>query len=307
MPSKFNKRQLFLHLLAVAGLLIVNTVFTNTFPSTEIIAAAFVFSFIWTHTGRRFLVEFVPFLVLLVTYKQMRNFADDLTASQINVGNLVRWEKTLFGGTLPNYWVQQHMWNQFYTPVLDVLTNTLYLSHFLSPLIISALLWQKNRSMYWAFAIALVVLSYAAFVTYVLFPAAPPWWATLYGYIPDQPVTLDHFVTDGASLAKGANPVAAMPSLHAAYPSFIAMVSIYVWGKRGIPVILLPISVMFSTVYLGHHYIIDALAGVTYALVVFCTVYLWAVRFTASHAIFSGRRGIAQKRPQVQPYPGAGK
>ena len=33
----------------------------------------------------------------------------------------------------------------------------------------------------------------------------------------------------------GANPVAAMPSLHAAYPTYIAMVAIRVWGKRGIP------------------------------------------------------------------------
>jgi len=153
--------------------------------------------------------------------------------------------------------------------------------------VISAILWQKRRSLYWAFAIALVVLSYAAFATYVLFPAAPPWWATFYGYLPDQPVTLDHFVTDGASLAKGANPVAAMPSLHAAYPIFIAMVAIYVWGKRGIPVIILPLGVVFSTVYLGHHYLIDAMAGAAYALIVFCTVYLWAVRFTARHAIFS--------------------
>jgi membrane-associated phospholipid phosphatase len=306
MSPEFNKRQFVLHLVAVAAILIAVTVLTGTFPNTELIAAAFVFSFVWTRGGRAFLLEFAPFLLLLVTYKQMRNFADDLTASDINVTNLIRWEKALFGGTLPNHWVQTHLWDQPYSPVLDALSNTLYLSHFLSPLVISAILWQKRRSMYWAFAIALVVLSYAAFATYVLFPAAPPWWATLYGYLPDQPVTLDHFVTSGEALAKGANPVAAMPSLHVAYPTFIMLVSIYVWGKRGIPVILLPLGVVFAIVYLGHHYVIDALAGAAYAVVVFSTVYLWAARFTAKHTVFTRQRQAAPGSASI-PRPDTGK
>jgi membrane-associated phospholipid phosphatase len=306
MSSELNKRQFVLHLLAVGAILIAVVILTGTFPNTELIAGVFVFSFIWTGNGRRFILEFMPFLILLVTYKQMRNYADDLTTSDINIENLIRWEKALFGGALPNYWVQQHMWSQPYSPVLDALTNFFYLSHFLSPLVISVFLWQKRRSMYWAFAIALVVLSYAAFTTYVLFPAAPPWWATFYGYLSDQPVTLDHFVTDGEALSKGANPVAAMPSLHAGYPTFIALVAIYVWRKRGIPVILLPLSVMFSTVYLGHHYVIDLLAGAAYALVVFLTVYLWAVRFTAAHAIFSRRPQIVSAA-QTLAHPDVGK
>ncbi len=307
MPLAFTKRQFTLHLLAVAAILIGVVIFTGTFPNTELIALAFVFSFAWTGSGRRFLLEFMPFLILLVAYKQMRNFADDLTTSDINITNLIRWEKSLFGGTLPNHWVQVHMWHHFYTPVLDVLTNTLYLSHFLSPLVISVLLWQKRRSLYWAFALALVVLSFAAFATYVLFPAAPPWWATHYGYLTDQPVTLDHFVTSGEKLARGANPVAAMPSLHAGYPSFIAMVAIYVWGKRAIPVILLPLGVIFSTVYLGHHYVIDALAGAAYAAVVFLTVFQWAVRFTSSHAFFTRQQPVRPPEPQEQALSGQSK
>jgi membrane-associated phospholipid phosphatase len=298
MSPKFPKQLFALHLVAVAAILIGVVILTGTFPNTEMIAAAFIFSFIWTSGGRRFLLEFMPFLILLLTYKQMRNFADNLTPADINVTNLIRWEKSLFGGTVPSYWVQTHLWHHFYTPVLDALTNTLYLSHFLSPLVISALLWPKRRAMYWAFAIGLVVLSYAAFATYVVFPAAPPWWATLNGYLPDQPVTLDHFVANAQALAKGANPVAAMPSLHTAYPTFIALVAIYVWGKRGIPVILLPLGVVFSIVYLGHHYVIDALAGIVYALVVFFTVYLRAARFATSHTFH-----IVKKQRVLQPQP----
>ncbi len=298
MISEFSKRQFFLQLGAVAVILIGIAASTGTFPNTEMIAITFVFAFMWTRSGRAFLIEFMPFLLLLVTYKQMRNFADNLSRSEINVTNLIRWEEWLFGGTLPNHYLQAHLWGHFYTPLLDVLTNTLYLSHFLSPLVLSVILWQKRRSLYWAFAIGLVVLSYAAFATYVLFPAAPPWWATLYGYLPRQPVTLAHFVASSEDLAKGANPVAAMPSLHAAYPTYIFLVSLYVWGKRAIPVVLLPAGVMFATFYLGHHYVIDAIAGAAYAVIAFSTVFLWATRFTATHALFSKPRRLG-----AQPYP----
>ena len=66
------------------------------------------------------------------------------------------------------------------------------------------------------------------------------------------------------------------------------------WGKRGIPVILLPLGVIFATIYLGHHYVVDALAGATYATVVFLTVFRWAVGFTATHAIFTRQEPVRQ-------------
>jgi membrane-associated phospholipid phosphatase len=115
-------------------------------------------------------------------------------------------------------------------------------------------------------------------------------------------VTLDHFVASAEDLASGANPVAAMPSLHAAYPTYIALVAMRVWGKKGIPVIALPAGVMFATFYLGHHYVIDALAGAVYALVAFLVVYPWAQRFTASHRLFAreifaeGPHGFSKSR-----------
>ena len=79
-------------------------------------------------------------MLLLVTYKWLRNYADDLSVSQINIHNLIEWEKDLFGGTMPGAAIQSHLWDQPYTPLLDVMTNTLYLSHFLSPLVLSVLL-----------------------------------------------------------------------------------------------------------------------------------------------------------------------
>ncbi|MBN2305839.1 MAG: inositol phosphorylceramide synthase [Anaerolineae bacterium] len=284
-----HKYQFGVQFACLAGALIAIAALAGKFPSTELIAGVFVLVFVFTANGRKFLIEFAPFLMLLVAYKWARNFADDLTVHQVNVENLIEWERNLFGGAMPGHTLQTHLWNRPFTPVLDLITNTLYLSHFISPLVMAVLLWRRGRAQYWAFAIGLITVSYAAFGTYILFPAAPPWWATHFGYLPDQPVVLDHFVVGSKALIDGANPVAAMPSLHTAYPTFIALVALATWGRRAIPVILLPVSVAFSTFYLGHHYVIDALMGAFYSLVVFLTVFPWAKRFTESRSALAGR------------------
>ncbi len=52
-----------------------------------------------------------------------------------------------------------------------------YFLHFPLPLAIGFLLWIHQRRLYYDFVAALIVLSMAAFVTYLLLPVAPPWWA----------------------------------------------------------------------------------------------------------------------------------
>mgnify|MGYP001161987658 FL=1 len=248
------------------------------YPSTEVFLVALVLLAIINSKARAFAIDFAPFIVLIFSYDSLRNFADDLTGAEIHVRDLIIWERSLFGGGLPGYWIQQNLWGLPITPLLDVLTNTLYLSHFMSPLVVSALLWRRSPNEYWAFALGLVALSYAGFITYILFPAAPPWWATHRGYLRTMPITLDHFVVPADVVSAGPNPVAAMPSLHTAYPVYIALVAIATWGKRGLPVICLPLGVAFSTFYLGHHWVIDALVGAGYAAFFFGTVYLYLRR-----------------------------
>ena len=61
------------------------------------------------------------------------------------------------------------------------------------------------------------------------------------------------------------NPVAAMPSLHAAYP-WLSFLALRKYSKKlGWFFLPYPILVWFSVVYLGEHYVIDVIAGVVYA------------------------------------------
>jgi membrane-associated phospholipid phosphatase len=283
--------------LVVAILLVIAVL--GRFPSTKLIMAVFMAVMVWRKTTRSFLLDLAPFLLLVLSYDSLRSFADDFSPSDIHVTDIIHAERVLFAGHLPNVVLQHNLWGHFYTPVLDVIANFFYLFHFLNPLILALLLWTRRRPMYWAYVIALVVLSYSAFVTYLLFPAAPPWWATWHGYMNSEPVTLDHFVVSMETVLKSPNPVAAVPSLHAAYPTLIALVSIRAWGKKAAWVILLPFAVAFSTVYLGHHYVIDALLGAGYALVVYGVVFLGMLRYPRLINLLSRHAPMPQLEPAL--------
>ena len=47
---------------------------------------------------------------------------------------------------------------------------------------------------------------------------------------------------------------------------------------------LLPLGVIFSIIYLGHHYVIDTLVGMLYALVTFVTVYSLARKYLTARS-----------------------
>ncbi len=288
MPSLF-KHPIFTRFIAVL-IILAGIALLGRLPSTKLIMAVFIVVFLTNSRTRIFLFDFAPFLLMLLSYDMLRNFADDLTTSDIHITDLIHTERALFGGHLPNTVMQEQLWGHWYTPVLDTIANTLYLLHFLNPLILAALLWNKHRDIYWSYAIGLIVLAYAAFITYMLVPAAPPWWAREYGYLPHDPVSLSHFILPENVVRNGPNPVAAIPSLHSGFPFFIAMVSTSTWGKRGLFVFILPVMVSLSTVYLGHHYVIDALLGYLYATVIFCTVFLYAKKRLPAVSLFARNR-----------------
>ncbi|MBN1681254.1 MAG: phosphatase PAP2 family protein [Anaerolineae bacterium] len=282
-------------IVAITAIVIVLTAAGVLYPSTKFGYFLIILLAVLNPRLRGFVLDFAPFIVLLVTYSQLRSYADNLSVTDIHITDLIKWERAICGGVIPSHVLQTKLSGQFYSGALNVVTNAFYLSHFITPVIAAAALWWNRRTAYWSYMIGLVVLSYAGFLTYILFPAAPPWWATEYGYLPTEPVTLNLFVISADTVRSAANPVAAVPSLHAAYPTFIALVSVAVWGRRALPVFLLPVGVAFSTFYLGHHYVVDALAGALYALVCFGTVFMWLYRREFSlESLFAKRTDSAR-------------
>jgi hypothetical protein len=230
----------------------------------------------WRLLGRA-LVDWLPFTAVMLCYDLTRGVADEL-GRVVHVSWPVAADQRLFGGAVPTVWLQRH----FHTPHVvhwyDVLASVTYLSYFFVVPLIMAVMWIRNRSVWRRFTASVVVLSFAALVTYVVFPEAPPWYASTHGVV--GPVerlaglvwgelglrTAGDLIEHGQATA---NAVAAMPSLHFGYAMLVAVFFRRRVSRRIRPLLLAyPPAMAISLVYTGEHYVIDVLAGIVYVLAV---------------------------------------
>jgi hypothetical protein len=189
---------------------------------------------------------------------------------------MINFDLWLFGGQLPTVTLQQWLY-QGTLHWYDYYLYFAYMMHFLVPFILATLIWKYRASRYWQFVAGLLILSYAGFITYIIFPAGPPWMASEMHLIPEItkistavwwgwgvhsiPNIYNHF---------NPNPVAAVPSLHSAYPMIELLFVHKFFGRRAsIPFLIYPLSIWFGVVYLGEHYVFDVILGVMYGAAAF--------------------------------------
>lgn len=232
--------------------------------------------------GKTFLRDWVPFIALLIGYEMVRGFADT-AGFKVHVEELINAERAIFG-FLPGVELQKHFFNPDKLAIWDVGAVIIDFLHFLLPLIVAFYFWVRSRSAYWTFVIALLTLSFTGFITYLLYPAAPPWYADQRAGLIEIHKVVDFVVKDigwGWDFSRiysnlNPNQVAAMPSLHSAYP-WLAFLALRNFNKKiGYFFLPYPFLVWISVVYLGEHYVIDVLAGIFYATAVYLLVYHFA-------------------------------
>lgn len=250
--------------------------------------------------GVRFLRDWLPFMVLFLAYEGLRGLAD--FSGDVNIGNIISAERVLTGATIPTIWLQSQLFHG--SPSwLDIASTTIYFLHFPLPLILAFWLWLKDKQWYWQFVTSLLVLCFASFVTYVIFPAAPPWLAAKDGYLPPVTKIIDHvLVLSPHSMSVSylyhslnSNQVAAMPSLHAAFPWLVFLMLWQVVGKKAAWFLPYCVAVWFSIIYLGEHYVVDVIAGMVYAQAAFfagTVLYRSIVRRLASRKLIMTARAV---------------
>ena len=248
----------------------------------------------WRLLGRA-LVDWLPFTAVMVCYDLSRGAADELGRA-VHVSWPVAADQRLFGGAVPTVWLQQRFHSPGVVHWYDVAASVTYLSYFFVVPLIMAAMWLKNRAVWRRFTANVVALSFAALATYVVFPEAPPWYASSHGVI--GPVerlaglvwselgmrTAGDLIEEGQSTA---NAVAAMPSLHFGYAMLVAVFFYRRVSRRVRPLLLAyPPAMAISLVYTGEHYVIDVLAGIVYVVAVTA-----AVSAAASLVTRMGNRG----------------
>jgi hypothetical protein len=222
--------------------------------------------------AKGFFVRLAPFVALLLAYESFRGLVPSLN-QRVNFTWMVDVDRWLFGGELPTKTLQEWWWNgqvQWY----DFAFYLPYMLHFVLPFALAVYVWKKHESEYWRYVTAFVGISFAAFVVFLVFPAAPPWMASEKGYI--EPITrisssvwFELGIKDFPSVYNdiAPNPVAAVPSLHAGYATLFALfVMRYFSGRLKYAVWIYPVLIWVGTVYQGEHYAIDEILGALLAL-----------------------------------------
>ena len=212
----------------------------------------------------RFLRDWVPFVALFLGYEAVRGIAPK-SGIPVQYGFVISADKALFGGTDPSQWLQAQLGSLHW---LAVACTVVYFCHFIIPIAVGMVLWLVDRVQFLRFTVALLAMSFAAFVVFLLLPVAPPWLAGQHHLLPGVH-SLISLPSAVSPYYNWLNPdaAAAFPSLHAAYP-LLAALALWPVTRRGAALAFTwCAAVWFSVVYLGQHYVTDILGGIVFAVV----------------------------------------
>jgi hypothetical protein len=228
-------------------------------------------------TWRRTLLDWWPVALLALAYWVLHQLASTLTPIA-HVQPQLGFDRVVFGGTTPTVRLQRALWHDDSPRWYDYIAWLVYLSHFVVTPVAGVVLWVRNYPQFRRFRVYFLFLTGAGFVTYVLYPAIPPWMASeRHDMASTVRVVREVWESLGLSgvakvfgdNSKYAFPIGALPSLHAAWPMLL---TVFLWplvARRGRIVLVLYTAAMACTlVYSADHFVFDILLGWTYVALV---------------------------------------
>ena len=231
----------------------------------------------------RVLIDWLPLIAALMVYDYTRDLADKL-GMPLRMSELVDADRWMFNGTLPTVWLQEHLAADGSQPWWTPIIGAVYTTHFILPWAVAAIFYIYSRPLWARYMRRILLLSYLALVTYILVPAAPPWFAAREGVIHEEVRRISGFGLGVVSpdisaqwLEDHGNYVAALPSLHTAFAVLVAA-TLWPLTKRWwlrVPLVLYPCAMGFTLVYGGEHYVLDVLLGCVYTALTVLLTHLW--------------------------------
>ncbi len=265
----------FLYIAGISAFMIIHRVWFS--PDQFFIFA--LIGCVFLGRANMFIMDWGPFLVLFFGYEFLRGLVP-LISGNVHILPMIHFDEMLFGA-LPTIVLQQLFYVPDHLRWFDYLLVTVYICHFVTPMVVGFLFWLRDRTFFHNYALGILLLMYSSFITFALYPAMPPWMASEQGYIPPiKEVTghvMSHFLPDTVNVPTiyafmRPNPVAAMPSLHAALPLLIYLFLAKKFGKWALLFLPYVVAVWIAVLYLGEHYFVDVLFGAVYAIVSFSII-----------------------------------
>jgi membrane-associated phospholipid phosphatase len=258
--------------VAVLVLSLITLVLARIGVPLYVLIAAVAVSLLALYAGRSGSSGFglwASYLVAFVLFAHLRTLADE-TGVLVKGRYVFRADRWLFGGTFPTEWLQRHLYHPGSVGALEIACVAVYFSYFIVPHLFALILWRRDRESFMQYGLAVLFSVYAGLVVCLAVPTAPPWLAGRFAGGPHVARLLTAVLgrnPEGAgsgSGVAGANPFAAMPSLHMAVTTVVVLA---LWRRPGLRELglLYAAAMAFALVYLGEHYVTDELAGVATA------------------------------------------
>jgi hypothetical protein len=229
---------------------------------------------------RRLYEGLYPMWLTALLYDSMRFVKNvGVSVDRVHICDLRQHDLDLFGITSGG--VKMTLHDYFVThpsTFLDVYCAVPYGTFLYVSVLFATYLYFKDFAALKRYTWTFLVMNLAAFATYHVYPAAPPWYYHAHGCVADLTV----HAYEGSHLAnvdalfgmhyfsafygRSADVFGAVPSLHVAYPLLIVLEGWKHFKSLGRTLALLfAASMIFAAVYLDHHWIIDVILGLSYA------------------------------------------
>ena len=153
-----------------------------------------------------------------------------------------------------------------------------FVGHFLFTAIFFVWLYGRSRDGFRSFRDAFLIATAIAVVVHWLFPTAPPRLAGV--GLEDTLLVVSGIDIGSPTSAAYSNPVAAVPSLHAAYALGVGIGIVRYARSRVVRIagVLYPPLVILTIVVTGNHFVLDAVAGIAVIGTGFLAVGWWRGR-----------------------------
>lgn len=246
------------YLLVVVVLMVLR----RAVPTPDVLIAFGAVAALLLGRSWQFARDWVPLGLIFIGWEAARGVAHT-AGFPVHSDSVIAIERMIGFGHVYPVWVQANLRSD----ALDTVTSIVYAAHFLLPLSVAFWFWASHRPTFVRYAVTLMAMSFAQFAFALLVPVAPPRFAGEYGA--ESLAVVDVLAETSLGIAPVSwayqnmigNPVAAFPSLHAAYPVLAALflrsrhprAAWAMWAYAAI--------VWFAIVYTGHHYLIDAIGG----------------------------------------------
>jgi hypothetical protein len=243
-----------------------------------------------------------PMGLLGLVYDGMRFVKNaGISPERVHVCDLREFDARLFGVGVGVDGARQSLpeWFQAHSSVaLDLVCAVPYGTFLFITVGFAVFLYRKDYETMRRFAWSFFLVNVMGFVTYHLYPAAPPWYFEAHRCSIDL---LTH-ASAGPNLTRvdailgfpffvglygRSNDVfGAVPSLHVAYPTLIILFGWHHLHRVGRALALLFLVTMsFGAVYLDHHWVVDVILGLAYTVATYAIVQTIGMRLQPSSSI----------------------